>query len=133
MRTWFKNDCIVWPTGPYTNSTLPMVYDVWAPPPASTTFSVQHCWEMIEALTYSAVIHGDITDLAAAAILFEGSTRFWQSGVTFSTFNAFNPGSFSLITMRPLQYPSTESKVVGVIINSGNPLIAIWSFALGNW
>jgi hypothetical protein len=133
MRDWFKADCIVWPTGPVTATTLPMVRDVWAPPPASGTFSVHHGWEMVEALSYSAVIHADITDLQTAGVLFEGLTRYWQSGVTFSTFNPLDAATFSPITMRPMQYPSTESKVVGGVLNAGYPFLAVWSYVIGNW
>jgi hypothetical protein len=134
MRDWFKQTCIIWPAGPVTNSTMPLVYDTWAPPPATgNTLSVQHGWEMVEALSYSAVIHADLSDLDAAGLLFEGLTRFWQVGANFNTYNANNGFSFSAITMRPMQYPSTESKVLGIVLNSGNPYLTVRSFVLGNW
>src|SRR5436190_11168052 len=122
MRNWFKNECFIWPVGPVTASTMPVVYEVWAPQPTTArTLSVHHDWDMVEALTYSAVLFADLSDLDAAMLLFEGVTRYWQVGANvFAIYNANNAGAWSPITMRPSQYPSTESKVLGGILQCGN-------------
>jgi hypothetical protein len=135
MRNWFKNECLIWPQGPVTASTMPVVYEVWAPLPTTVrTRSVHHDWEMMEALSYSAVIHADLNDYYAATLLFEGVTRYWQVGAsTTAVYNANNGAAWSPITFRPSQYPSTESKVLGIVLNGGNPHMAIRSFVDGNW
>jgi len=131
MRDWFKNECVIWPLGPVTSSTMPMVKDTWSP--SADTWSSLHNWDMIEALSYSAVIHADMSDLETAFLLFEGSTRFWQQPPNTNLWNAYAPSTFSPITMRPSQFPSTESKALGVILNSGTPYLAVISFVLGYW
>jgi hypothetical protein len=132
MRTWFKTECIIWPTGTPTAVTLPMVYESWSPT-SNGQLAVHLGWSMCEALSYSAVIHADFDDLWIAALFFEGLTRYWQSSPNYSLHNAMNPASFAPVTFRPSMYPNSESKTLGMLFNSMNPHIALRSWYAGNW
>jgi hypothetical protein len=129
MRTWFKNTCITMPSGPFGAIRLPDVYYLWAPG-APGTKSVHLSWPMIEALSYSAVIQNDPSDLFYAAVLFESATRYWQCGAG-TIVNAYDPASWSWISFRPLGFPNSESKALGNVMQWGGAHMAVRAYFEG--
>ncbi len=133
MKTWFKNTCVLHATGTLTALNLPKVYDQWSPASPGLP-SIHQCWAMIDALSYSAVLFSDQDDLNVATELFESTVRYWQIPPdVVATYNILDPDSFSRIAMRPLQFPQSESKVLGEILHFGNSHIAARSLFAGVW
>lgn len=119
MKTWFRNDCLVQATGTVQAAHLPHVWYTWAPGQPVTP-SLALCWPMMESLSWSSILFNDYSDLHEAGVLFEALTRYWQESPLGPTVNILDPGSFSPITMRPLSYPTTETKVLGIMLLWGH-------------
>jgi hypothetical protein len=120
MRTWFKRSCIIPPEGDPASMTLPAVWETWSPAGGSRP-TVHHLWTMLDALSYSAVLFDDPDDRLWATTLFEAATRFWQEGASAKRRNPLNASTWSPITMRPLAFPNSESKVLANVLNFGAP------------
>lgn len=120
MRSWFKNECIIPSSGPPGAMTLPTVYQRWAPGWLGGT-ATHLLWPMSEALAYSAAIFNSDEDANLAAGFFDIATRFYQSG-SGAVVDYNDVSSWARISMRILNFPTTESKIMGQIMR--------WSLAV---
>jgi hypothetical protein len=130
MRDWFKRSCIIPPQGSPVAMTLPAVYEQWSPAGGKRP-SVHHLWSMLACLSYSACVFDDQDDRFWATLLFESAARYWQEGASFKLKNPLNAASWSPITMRPLSFPNSESKVLANVLNYGAPHLAMRALAEG--
>jgi hypothetical protein len=122
MRNWFKRSCIVPPEGPPMAVTVPSVLEQWAPPQGGVgRTSVHHVWSMAACLSWSACLFDDPDDRAWATILFDSAVRWWQESPGGKPRNPLSASSWSPITMRPLAFPNSESKVLANVLNYGAP------------
>jgi hypothetical protein len=128
MRNWFKRDCILPPRGSAVALTAPAVFESWSPAHPVGKTSTHHLWSMAACLSYSACLFDDEDDAAWAAILFDSAVRWWQESPGGKARNPLNPSSWSPITMRPLAFPNSESKVLANVLNYGSPHIAMRAF-----
>ena len=70
---------------------------------------------MTNCLSMSAYIFDDADDRMWANILFETAVRYWQEKPGKAR-SLLSPAGWSPITMRPLTYPNSESKVLGDVL-----------------
>jgi hypothetical protein len=131
MRNWFKRCCIVPPSGSPASMTLPQVFESWSPAKADKPM-IHHLWSMADALSASAILFDDADDRMWATILFEAAVRYWQepSG-SRSPKNTLDASGWSPITMRPLSFPNSESKVLSNVLRYGVSHLAMRSHAAG--
>ncbi len=132
MKSWF-HEMVVPATGTRSNCTLPMVYDSWDPVnPATNVMSNHLVWPMMESLTYAFALFENTNDYAAAAGLFDVITRYHQAP-TGSPANLDNAAQWSPIGMRMLQFPGSESKIIGNILRWSYAMPAVYSWLSGSW
>jgi hypothetical protein len=127
MRDWFRNDCLVLGTGPFTARGLTKVHYHWDPNGATTEFKRNLIWPMIESLSLSAILFWNDPvryqeDLSLSYYLFEEMTRYHQ-GKVGAVVDAFDAGGHSPITLKMAQFPNSESKVMGNVLlwGKGHP------------
>jgi hypothetical protein len=132
MRNWFKRSCIVPPYGSPASMTLPHVYEGWSPVKADRPM-IHHLWSMSDSLSTSAVLFDDADDRMWATILFEAAVRFWQEPSGSKAKNPLNASGWSPITMRPLSFPNSESKVLSNVLRYGVSHLAMRAHAAGVW
>ncbi|HYC79372.1 MAG TPA: hypothetical protein VEI02_17270 [Planctomycetota bacterium] len=125
MRNFLVNQTLVPSTGPVAARTLPYTYDQWFPITGPINPSVHLAWSHVDALTHISAVNGSATDYALSKDLFDALVRYWQQGTTTATFNFNSTGSFSAITLRPLQYPGAETKALGNVMLWGMPHLAL--------
>ncbi len=132
MRNWFKTAVTSLPSGPLTAMTLPSVHDQWSPTNPGGT-SIHLAWPFVESFAYTYVISQDPIDLLWGQMFFDTLTRYPQGYPTMGPQNVLNPGTWSSITCRPYQYPSSESKVIGNALRWGNAYQAARVAYEGGW
>lgn len=103
------------PGGPDNNFTLGKIWTLanmtWNDQP-----STHHAWGMCDALSYAAVCLGKPNLYALAENLFEGITRYHQVAPSDNSPRDFNdPSGYSVIAMKMLGYPNSETKVLSNI------------------
>jgi hypothetical protein len=130
MRNWFKRSCILPPQGDATAMTVASVLEDWSPAGGARP-SVHHVWTMAAALSYSAVLFDDADDRLWATVLFESVARYWQETAAAKPRNFRNAATWSPITMRPLAFPNSESKVLANVLNFGAPYLGMRALAGG--
>jgi hypothetical protein len=113
MATFLSTTVLTPPTGPMTNRTIPKTVDQWSPLLGGVNSSVHLVWGQVDALTHVAAVNGDAATYALSKDLFDAMIRYWQAGTTTGAQNYTSPSTFSLVTMRPLQFPNSETKAVG--------------------
>ena len=112
MKNWFKRECIVPPPGiSPRRCILPYVFEDWWPTRVAGP-GFHHLWSMADCLSTSAYLFDDADDRMWATILFETAVRYWQDKPGKSR-SALSAAGWSPITMRPLMFPNSESKVLG--------------------
>jgi hypothetical protein len=104
--------------------TVASVFEQWSAAGGSRP-SVHHVWSMLDCLSYASVLLDDPDDRLWASLLFESVTRFWQEKPAQVPHNPLNAASWSPITMRPLSFPNSESKVLANVLNYGAPHLAL--------
>jgi hypothetical protein len=120
------------PSGSPASMTLPFVFESWSPARAATP-STHHLWSMSESLSTSAMLFDDADDRMWATILFEAAARYWQEPPGSKPKNTLNASGWSPITMRPLSFPNSESKVLSNVLRYGVSHLAMRAQAAGLW
>ena len=92
---------------------------------------IHHLWSMADSLSTSAVLFDDADDRMWATILFESAVRYWQEPPSSKPRNMLNASGWSPITMRPLSFPNSESKVLSNVLRYGVSHLAMRSHAAG--
>ena len=119
MQSFLSNVALVPSTGPPTARTIPMTWDNWAPVIGGTQPSNHLIWAHIDALSAISAKTGDAAAYALSKDLFDSMIRYWQASLATPAQDTTNAATFSKITMRVIQYPVSESKVVGNVLNWG--------------
>jgi hypothetical protein len=119
MATWLSTTVLTPPTGPATARTVPQTWDNWAPSTGGVQPSTHLVWAHIDALSAISAKTGDVAAYTLSKDLFDMMIRYWQAGVGGPAQNTTLSSTFSKITMRPIQFPVSESKAVGNVLNWG--------------
>jgi hypothetical protein len=88
---------------------------------------------MADCLAASAFLFEDADDRMWATILFDVAVRYWQEPPGGKLKNTLNASGWSPITMRPLSFPNSESKVLSNVLRYGVSNLAMRSHAAGLW
>ena len=117
MKTWLLS-CV---NSPAITTVMPMpsVTEIYQQNGQHEGSSVHHMWYVADAITLSAMMFGDQTDIDVAYLLFESAARFHQS-VGGNTIDFDDAETYSPIAMRMWQYPNSETKIISGVLHGGH-------------
>lgn len=138
MADWMRDEVVKdWPTGPMNSRTTAVVWERVGD--AASGYKADprahHCWAIAQALSYASVIRFDRSYYDTAQDLWNSIARYHQvlEQDSQTPRNWLNPGSFSVVAFRMMNFPNSETKIMSNIAlwGQGGPAArCLWEF---NW
>ncbi len=137
MADWFRDDVVKdYPTGPPNSCTTATVWERVGD--ATNGYranpSTHHTWATAQALSYASMVFFDQTYYDTAQALWNSVARYHQIQEQYSQTprDWTNPGTFSPVAFRMMNFPNSETKIMGNIILWGQAGLAsrcLWEFS----